>query len=121
MKRRNPLLQSNRDFSDAFVSDNRVTGLPGVGMAVDALGGGVFNTGSLTVLHTRFEGNRSAGGDGVPGGPGSAGLGGAIMSLGSPTAPAVVVISHSTFVDNQASAGRPGPDPGSPATASAVP
>lgn len=101
-------------LSHAVVSDNRVTGLPGVGMAVDAFGGGVFNTGSLTVRHTRFEGNRSAGGDGVPGGPGSAGLGGAIMSLGSPAAPAAVVVSHSTFVDNRAVGGAAGA--GSPFT-----
>jgi hypothetical protein len=58
-------------LSRAVVSDNVVVGLPGVGMAVDAFGGGVFNTGSLTVRHTDFVGNRSSGGDGVPGGPGS--------------------------------------------------
>ena len=95
-------------LSDAVVSDNRVVGLPGVGMAVDAFGGGVFNTGTLTVRHTRFVGNQSTGGDGVPGGPGSGGLGGAIASLGSATAPASVVVSHSTFVDNRAVGGAAG-------------
>jgi hypothetical protein len=101
-------------LSHAVLSDNRVTGLPGVGMAVDAFGGGVFSTGTLTVRHTAFVGNRSVGGDGVPGGPGSAGLGGAIMSLGTPTVPAVTVVSHSTFADNRAVGGAAGA--GSPFT-----
>jgi hypothetical protein len=95
-------------LSNVVVSDNRVLGLPGVGMAVDAFGGGVFNTGSLTVRDSVFVGNRSTGGDGVPGGPGGAALGGAIASLGSPIASAAVTISHSTFVDNRATGGAAG-------------
>src|SRR5262249_46547742 len=70
-------------LTHAVVSDNEVVGLPGVGAAVDAFGGGIFNTGTLVVSHTCFVGNRSTGGDGNPGGPGSTGLGGAIMSLGT--------------------------------------
>ena len=42
------------------------------------------------------------GGDGNPGGIGSAGLGGAIMSVGSASAPATAHVSDSTFLDNQA-------------------
>jgi hypothetical protein len=101
-------------LSRAVVSDNRVTGLPGVGMAVDAFGGGIFSTGALTVRHTTFVGNQAVGGDGVPGGPGSAGLGGAIVSLGTETAPATATVSHSTFVGNRAVGGAAGA--GSPFT-----
>jgi hypothetical protein len=101
-------------LSDAVVSDNQVVGLPGVGMGVDAFGGGILNTGALTVSHTRFADNRSNGGDGLPGGPGSAGLGGAIMSLGAASAPATATVSHSTFFGNQAAGGAAGA--GSPFT-----
>ncbi len=105
-------------LSHAVVSDNQVVGLPGVGMAVDAFGGGILNTGALTVSHTLFAGNRSTGGDGLPGGPGSAGLGGAIMSLGTASAPATATVSHSTFLGNQAVGGAAGA--GSPFTRSGI-
>jgi hypothetical protein len=105
-------------LSDAVVSDNQVVGLPGVGSAVDAFGGGILNTGALTVSHTRFADNRSKGGDGLPGGPGSGGLGGAIMSLGTATAPATATVSHSTFFSNQAVGGAAGA--GSPFTRSGL-
>src|SRR5262249_38684599 len=75
------------------VSDNQALGRPGVGSAVDALGGGIFNTGNLAVSYSRFVGNRATGGDGNPGGPGSTGLGGAIMSLGTASAPATATVS----------------------------
>ena len=96
-------------LSDAVVSDNVVVGLPGAGPAVAAFGGGIYNSGALTVLHTTFARNRAVGADGNPGGPGSAGLGGAISSIsldGGPAASAAV--SHSTFVDNRAVGGAAG-------------
>jgi hypothetical protein len=105
-------------LSDAVVSDNQVVGLPGAVMAVDAFGGGILNTGALTVRDTLFAGNRSTGGDGLPGGPGSGGLGGAIMSLGTASAPATATVSHSTFLGNQAAGGAAGA--GSPFTRSGI-
>ena len=95
-------------LSHAVVSDNQVVGLPGVGAAVDAFGGGILNTGTLTVLHSTFVHNQAIGGAGAPGGPGSTGLGGAIMSVGSASAPATATVSHSTFLDNQAIGGAAG-------------
>src|SRR5262249_20701584 len=96
-------------LSRAVVSDNVVVGLPGVGPAVDAFGGGILNTGTLTVRDTTFVHNRSTGADGDPGGTGSAGLGGAIMSVGTASAPATATVSDSTFLDNQANGGAAGP------------
>lgn len=96
-------------LSHAVVTDNTVTGVPGLGMAVDAFGGGVFSSGTLAVRHTRFEDNLSVGGAGTPGVPSSAGLGGAIASIGS--AAAAATVSHSTFVDNQAAGGAAGAGP----------
>ena len=75
---------------------------------VDAFGGGIFNTGTLTVRHSRFVHNRSIGADGTPGGTGSSALGGAIMSNGTASAPATATVSHSTFLDNQAVGGAAG-------------
>ncbi len=98
-------------LTHSIVSENRVTGVPGVGTAVDGLGGGIFNTGSLKVSHTQFKGNRAVGGTGIAGTPSSAGLGGAIMSLGSATTPAEVTVSQSSFVDNQALGGPAGAGP----------
>ncbi len=95
-------------LSHAVVSDNEVVGLPGATMASDAFGGGILNTGTLAVSHTLFAHNRSTGGDGVPGGPGSTALGGAIMSLGSASAPAAATVTHSTFLDNRAVGGAAG-------------
>jgi len=95
-------------LSNAVVSDNEVVGLPGAVMAVDAFGGGILNTGTLTVRDSTFVHNRSAGADGNPGGPGSAGLGGAIMSVGSASAPATATVSDSTFHDNEAVGGAAG-------------
>jgi hypothetical protein len=95
-------------LSRALVSDNVVVGLPGVGPAVDAFGGGILNTGTLTVRDTTFVHNRSVGADGNPGGTGSAGLGGAIMSVGTASAPATATVSDSTFLDNQANGGAAG-------------
>src|SRR5262245_45937557 len=65
-------------LSHAVVSDNEVVGLPGTTPAVDAFGGGILNTTTLTVSYVTFVGNRSTGGDGNPGGPGSTALGGAL-------------------------------------------
>jgi hypothetical protein len=90
------------------VSNNQVVGLPGVGSAVDPFGGGILNTGTLTVSHSSFVHNRSTGGDGNPGGPGSTALGGAIMSIGTSTAPAWASVRYSTFFDNQAVGGAAG-------------
>ncbi len=95
-------------LSHAVVSDNVVVGLPGATPTVDAMGGGIRNTGTLTVRHTVFVGNQSLGAAGDPGGPGSTGLGGAIMSAGTPAAPAAADISHSTFVGNRAVGGAAG-------------
>jgi hypothetical protein len=93
-------------LSDAVVSDNQVVGQPGPGM--DAFGGGILNNGTLTVSDTLFADNRSSGADGLPGGPGSTGLGGAIMSLGSVSAPATATVSNSRFIRNQAVGGAAG-------------
>ena len=95
-------------LSDAVVSDNVVVGLPGATPASDAMGGGILNNGTLTVRHTTFVHNRSLGADGNPGGPGSTGLGGAIMSVGPAGAPATATVSDSTFLDNQAVGGAAG-------------
>ena len=95
-------------LSDAVVSDNVVVGLPGATPASDAMGGGILNNGNLTVRHTTFVHNRSLGADGNPGGPGSTGLGGAIMSVGPAGAPATASLSDSTFLDNQAVGGAAG-------------
>ena len=78
------------------------------GAVVDAFGGGIFNTGTLTVRHTTFVHNRSIGADGTPGSTGSSALGGAIMSVGTASAPATATVSHSTFLDNQAIGGAAG-------------
>ncbi len=96
-------------LSDAVVSDNVVVGLPGANPGVAAFGGGIYNSGTLTVLRTTFARNQAVGAAGNPGGPGSAGIGGAISSIsldGGPAASAVV--SHSTFVDNRAVGGAAG-------------
>src|SRR5262245_24260783 len=96
-------------LSDAVVSDNMVVGLPGATPATAAFGGGIYNSGILTVLRTTFARNQAVGAAGNPGGPGSAGIGGAISAIsldGGPAASAVV--SHSTFVDNRAFGGAAG-------------
>ena len=108
-------------LSDAVVSDNVVVGLPGMGADVDPFGGGILNTGTLSVSHTTFIHNQSLGADGDPGGPGSTGLGGAIMSVGTAARPATATVSYSTFLDNQAVGGAAAPAPPSPAPASAGP
>lgn len=100
-------------LTDAVVSDNRVTGLPGAVPTVAALGGGIYNSGALTVLRTTFARNVAQGATGNPGGPGSAGIGGAICSFsldGGP--PASATVAHSTFVDNRALGGAAGAGPG---------
>jgi fibronectin-binding autotransporter adhesin len=96
-------------LTDAVVSDNRVTGLPGAVPTVAALGGGIYNSGALAVARTTFARNVAQGATGNPGGPGSAGIGGAICSFsldGGP--PASADISNSTFVDNRALGGAAG-------------
>ena len=98
----------NLTLSDAVVSDNVVVGLPGATPASDAMGGGILNNGTLTVRHTSFVHNRSLGAAGNPGGPGSTGLGGAIMSVGPAGSPASATVSDSTFVGNQAIGGAAG-------------
>jgi hypothetical protein len=108
----------NLTLTRAVVSDNEVVGLPGSTPAVDAFGGGIYSTGSLTVSHSRFVGNRSIGGDGNPGGPGSTGLGGAIMSAGVGGVLSTATISHCTFVDNEAQGGAIGA--GAPFTRSGI-
>jgi hypothetical protein len=95
-------------LSRAVVSDNVVVGLPGATPAVDAMGGGIRNTGALHVLYTTFVNNRSLGGNGNPGGTGSTGLGGAIMSAGAAAAPSSATVSHCTFLDNEAVGGAAG-------------
>ena len=75
---------------------------------MDAFGGGIFNTGTLTVRHSSFVHNQSIGADGTPSSIGSSALGGAIMSSGTPSAPATATVSHSTFLDNQAVGGAAG-------------
>jgi hypothetical protein len=105
-------------LSDAVVSENVVVGLPGATPAQDAMGGGILNNGSLTVRHTSFVHNQSLGAAGNPGGPGSTGLGGAIMSVGPTGAPATTTVSDSTFLDNQAKGGAAGA--GAPFTRAAL-
>jgi hypothetical protein len=95
-------------LSDAVVSDNVVVGLPGMSVDVDPFGGGILNTGTLSVSHTTFVNNQSLGAAGNPGGPGSTGLGGAIMSVGTADAPATATVRFSTFLDNQAKGGAAG-------------
>jgi hypothetical protein len=95
-------------LTHSVVSENEVVGVPGAVMADDAFGGGILNTGTLTVRDSTFVHNRSAGGDGNPGGPGSGGLGGAIMSVGLNGAPATTTIIDSTFLDNEAVGGAAG-------------
>ena len=97
-------------LSGAVVADNAVVGVPGAATPATAgLGGGVYNSGTLTVLSTTFARNQALGAAGNPGGPGSAGLGGAISSFsldGGP--PASAVVSHSAFVGNRAVGGVAG-------------
>jgi hypothetical protein len=95
-------------LSHAILSDNQVVGLPGATPDVDALGGGILNMGTLTVHHTTFVHNQAIGADGNPGGTGSTGLGGAIMSIASATAPSTAIVSNCTFLDNQAIGGAAG-------------
>jgi hypothetical protein len=95
-------------LSDSVVSDNVVVGLPGATPASDAMGGGILNSGTLTVRDTSFDHNRSLGAAGNPGGPGSTGLGGAIMSVGPSGAPATASLSDSRFLDIQAVGGAAG-------------
>jgi hypothetical protein len=98
----------NLTLSRAVVSDNVVIGLPGATAASDAMGGGIRNTGTLNVLHTTFVNNRSFGGDGNPGGTGSTGLGGAIMSAGTAAVPSSATVTYCTFLDNEAVGGTSG-------------
>src|SRR5207249_4490551 len=95
-------------LSNAVVSDNQVVGLPSASVVVDAFGGGIFNTGALTVRYSGFVHNRAIGGDGASDSIGSSGLGGAIMSNGTASAPATATVSYSTFLDNQAIGGAAG-------------
>jgi hypothetical protein len=92
----------------AVVSDNEVVGLPGATPDVDAFGGGILNRGTLAVSHTLFVGNRSTGGDGNPGGPGSTALGGALMSAGTAGAPSTATVRYCTFQGNRAVGGAAG-------------
>jgi hypothetical protein len=98
-------------LSHSVVSDNVVVGLPGATVAEDPMGGGLLNNGTLTVHHTTFVGNRSVGGDGVVGSPGSTALGGALMSVGTPTVPATATVTYCTFLDNEAVGGAIGAGP----------
>jgi hypothetical protein len=95
-------------LSHAIVSDNQVVGLPSASVVVDAFGGGIFNSGTLTVGHSSFVHNQATGGDGATGTTGSSALGGAIMSNGTASAPAMATVSHSTFLANQAIGGAAG-------------
>ena len=95
-------------LSHAILSENQAVGTPGATVEPDVFGGGIFNSGTLTVRHSTFIHNQAIGGDGAPGAPGRSGLGGAIMSLGSVSAPATATVSHSTFLDNQAIGGAAG-------------
>ena len=95
-------------LSKVILSDNQAIGLPSARVVVDAFGGGIFNSGTLTVGHSSFVHNRATGGDGASGTTGSSGLGGAIMSNGTASAPARATVSHSTFLDNQAIGGAAG-------------
>src|SRR5262249_54889842 len=92
-------------LSGAVVSDHKVVGRPAAAAAVAALGGGILNTGTLTVHHATFVHNQALGADGNPGGPGSSGLGGAIMSAAAGGPLATATVSHSTFLGNQAVGG----------------
>jgi hypothetical protein len=92
-------------LAHVIVSHNQVVGLPG---APFVLGGGIRNTGTLTVSDSEFDHNQAVAPAGVPGGPGGAGLGGAIMSSGVGSAPATATVSQSTFLDNQAIGGAAG-------------
>jgi len=78
-----------------------------LGAVVDAFGGGILNTGALTVRASRFVHNRALGADGASDSIGSSALGGAIMSMGTATAPATATVSCSTFLGNEAIARRP--------------
>ncbi|MBL8821678.1 MAG: hypothetical protein JNJ77_03750 [Planctomycetia bacterium] len=95
-------------LSRVTLSDNQVTGVPGVGPVVDAFGGGIFNTGNLTVRDSRFVHNQSIGGNGNAINTGTSALGGAIMSNGTANLPATATVSHSVFIDNQAVGGNAG-------------
>src|SRR5262249_57954357 len=93
--------------SGGVVSDEN----PFVGVA---LGGGISSGGDLTVEQSIFTGNKAIGGSGGNGGNGAslyvtdAGLGGGISQS---ELSATVVVSGSTFADNQAIGGAP-PTPG---------
>jgi hypothetical protein len=96
-------------LSHAILSDNEVVGLPSASVVVDAFGGGIFNSGALTVRHSSFVHNQALGGDGAAGSTtGSSGLGGAITSNGTASAPATATVSYGTFLDNQAIGGAAG-------------
>jgi hypothetical protein len=95
-------------LSHVILSDNQVIGLPSASVVVDAFGGGIFNSGTLTVGHSSFLHNQATGGDGTAGTTGSSGLGGAIMSNGTASAPATATVSYSKFLDNQAIGGAAG-------------
>src|SRR5262249_30203236 len=75
---------------------------------VDAFGGGVFSSGTLTVSHTRFVHNQAIGADGTSSTIGSSALGGAISSVGTATAPATATVSVCTFLGNQVGRGAAG-------------
>ena len=95
-------------LSHTVLSDNLVVGLPSASVVVDAFGGAIFNTGALTVRDSSFVHNQAIGGDGASGTTGSSGLGGAIMSNGTPSAPATATVSDSKFLDNVAIGGAAG-------------
>jgi hypothetical protein len=98
-------------LSDAVVSNNVVFGVPGSTQAEDPQGGGLLNNGTVNVSRTVFSGNRSVGGDGVVGLPGSTALGGGMMSVGSPAAPASATVTYCSFLDNEAVGGAIGAGP----------
>jgi hypothetical protein len=93
---------------DSVVANNQAVGLPGASVVVDAFGGGIFNAGTLTVGNTTFVHNQAIGGDGTATTTGTSALGGALMSAGTPSAPATATISQSTFVGNRAIGGAAG-------------
>jgi hypothetical protein len=88
-------------LTHVMVSQNQALGAPGS----RADGGGVFNTGALTVDHSTFSANVVVGGPRVDATV-TTGQGGGLASRGDG---ATLLVSYSTFSDNQAIGGAGGP------------
>jgi hypothetical protein len=90
-------------LANLYIFNGEVVGAP----SAPGMGGGVFNSGGLTLLNCAFSGNTAIGGAGTPqlgqGLPGGNGLGGAVYNDGA------LVMTNCTLTANSVQGGTGGP------------